>query len=87
MLAVNRLALFHPNVLKKELHTIVLALAYEVKNLRSTVARSAIFTLADLLQKMKGHIDPVSLEQKIKKCLFNFNFFFFRFFHSKRRWT
>ena len=69
MLAVNRLAVFHPNVLKKELHTVVLALAYEVKNLRSTVARSSIFTLADLLKKMKGHIDPV---RTVRKNCFGF---------------
>lgn len=61
MLAISRLATFHPNTLARELHTIVLALVYEVKNLRSTVARSAIFTLGDLFIKMKKQIEPVSL--------------------------
>lgn len=60
MLAISRLATFHPSVLAKELHTVILALVYEVKNLRSTVARSAIFTLGDLLVKMKKHVEPVS---------------------------
>lgn len=60
MLAVIRLATFHPNILQKELHNIVLALVDEVKNLRSSVSRSAIFTLGDLLIKMKKHIEPVS---------------------------
>lgn len=60
MLAISRLATFHPSVLARELHTVILALVYEVKNLRSTVARSAIFTLGDLLVKMKKHVEPVS---------------------------
>ena len=60
MLAISRLATFHPSILAKELHTVVLALVYEVKNLRSTVARSAIFTLGDLFVKMKKTIEPVS---------------------------
>ena len=59
MLAITRLSTFHPNILKRELHTVVLALAYEVKNLRSTVARSAIYTIGDLLTKMRGYVDLV----------------------------
>ena len=53
MLAITRLATYHPSILQRELHTIVQALVYEVKNLRSTVSRSAIYTLGDLLTKMK----------------------------------
>lgn len=59
MLAISRLATFHPHILSKELHTVVLALVYEVRNLRSSVARSAIYTLGDLLVKMKKQIEPV----------------------------
>lgn len=62
MLAISRLATFHPYILAKELHTVVLALVYEVRNLRSSVARSAIYTLGDLLVKMKKQIEPVSQE-------------------------
>ncbi|RWS29895.1 hypothetical protein B4U80_11286 [Leptotrombidium deliense] len=58
MLAITRLASFHPQVLQKELHIIVLALVYEVKNLRSSVSRSAIFTLGDLFKKMRKQIEP-----------------------------
>lgn len=60
MLAITRLATFHPNVLARDIHTIVGALVYEVKNLRSSVARSAIFTLGELFIKMKKHVEPVS---------------------------
>lgn len=59
MLAISRLAAFHPYILSRELHTVVLALVYEVRNLRSSVARSAIYTLGDLLVKMKKQIEPV----------------------------
>ena len=58
MLAITRLATYHPSILQRELHTIVQALVYEVKNLRSTVSRSAIYTLGDLLTKMKRSIEP-----------------------------
>lgn len=61
MLAITRLAKYHPRVLEKELHMVVLALVYEVKNLRTTVSRSAIFTLGDLLVKMRKPIEAVSL--------------------------
>jgi len=71
MLAISRLATFHPNTLGKELHTVILALVYEVKNLRSTVARSAIFTLGDLLVKMKKQVEPVSLDSKLTNPFVN----------------
>lgn len=60
MLAVTRLASFHPYVFQKDLHTVVVALVDEVKNLRSSVSRSAIFTLGDLFIKIKRFIEPVS---------------------------
>ena len=66
MLAISRLATFHPSVLAKDIHTAILALVYEVKNLRSTVARTAIFTLGDLLVKMKRHVEPVSVKLQLK---------------------
>lgn len=59
MLAITRLATYHPTVLTKDLHTIVLALVYEVKNLRSSVSRSAIFALGDLFVKLKKQIESV----------------------------
>ncbi|XP_074605138.1 TOG array regulator of axonemal microtubules protein 1 isoform X1 [Brevipalpus obovatus] len=57
MLAITRLASFHSPVLQRELHNVVVSLVDEVKNLRSSVSRSAIFTLGDLFLKMKRSIE------------------------------
>jgi hypothetical protein len=59
MLAITRLATFHSHSLLKDQHQMVLALVNEVKNLRSTVARSAIFTIGELFAKLKSQIEPV----------------------------
>ncbi|RWS17552.1 protein FAM179B-like protein, partial [Dinothrombium tinctorium] len=77
MLAITRLASFHPSVLQKELHIIILALVYEVKNLRSSVSRSAIFTLGDLFTKMKKQIEPdmdLICQALLHKCGENVSF-------------
>lgn len=77
MLAITRLATYHPNILQRELHTIVQALVYEVKNLRSTVSRSAIYTLGDLLTKMKRSIEPETdmiAQALLHKCSENTTF-------------
>ncbi|XP_015791082.1 TOG array regulator of axonemal microtubules protein 1-like isoform X2 [Tetranychus urticae] len=58
MLAVTRLASFHPSVLQKDFHSVIVSLVDEVKNLRSSVSRSAIFTLGDLFSKMKKSLEP-----------------------------
>ncbi|KPM05457.1 protein FAM179B-like protein [Sarcoptes scabiei] len=58
MLAVVRLATFHPHHLIKDQHQIALALASETRNLRSTVARSSIFTIGELFAKLKSQIEP-----------------------------
>lgn len=60
MLAITRLATYHPNILQKEMHIVTGALVYEVKNLRSTVARSAIFTIGELFVKMRKQAETVS---------------------------
>lgn len=59
MLAVTRLATYHPGILASEIHTVIGALIYEVKNLRSTVARSAIYTLGELFVRMRRFVEPV----------------------------
>ena len=58
MLAVVRLAQFHKEYLNKELHQLVQHLVKEVKNLRSTVARSAIFCLGELFRLLKVQVEP-----------------------------
>lgn len=63
MVAVERLATFHPSALLKDQHAIARALVHEVKNLRSTVARSAIFTIGELFAKLKYQIEPVSITE------------------------
>ncbi|OTF82741.1 protein FAM179B-like protein, partial [Euroglyphus maynei] len=57
MLAVVRLATFHPHHLIRDQHQISLALASETRNLRSTVARSAIFTIGELFTKLRSQIE------------------------------
>jgi hypothetical protein len=61
MLAIARLATFHPTILiKNQLHSMIRALVAEVKNLRSAVSRSAIFTIGELFAKLGPHLEPVS---------------------------
>lgn len=62
MLAVVRLATFHPHHLIRDQHQISIALASETRNLRSTVARSAIFTIGELFSKLRSQIESVSIE-------------------------
>lgn len=58
MLAVTRLATFHAHHLARDQHQIVTQLIHEVKNLRSTVARSAIFTLGELFARLRSQVEP-----------------------------
>lgn len=60
MLAVVRLATFHPHFLIRDQHQIALHLVAEVRNLRSTVSRSAIFTIGEIFSKLKSQLEPVS---------------------------
>ena len=60
MLAVVRLATFHPQYLIRDQHQIALYLISETRNLRSTVSRSAIFTIGELFQKVKSQLEPVT---------------------------
>ena len=58
MLAVVRLAQFHKEYLVKDQHNIVQQLVKEAKNLRSTVARSAIFCIGELFRLLKIQVEP-----------------------------
>lgn len=58
MLALIRLASYHQQLVLGHLHEIVSHTTNETRNLRSTVARSAIFTLGDLCAKLKRQVEP-----------------------------
>lgn len=60
LLALVRLATYHDQVIAGHLHEIVCKTVDETRNLRSTVARSAIFALGDYCVKLKRLIEPES---------------------------
>lgn len=77
MLALIRLAAFHQPVVLAHLHELVNRIAGETRNLRSTVARSAIFALGDLCAKLKRNIEseldtivPALLHKSIENTAF-----------------
>lgn len=53
MQMISRLANCHSDILKGQLHSINIALLSEVKNLRSSVSRTAILTIGELFSKLK----------------------------------
>lgn len=58
ILALIRLSAYHQPLVIAHLHEIVNRLAAETKNLRSTVARSAIFALGDFCFNLKRSVEP-----------------------------
>lgn len=58
LLALIRLASFHEQVVSGHLHEIVCKTAAETRNLRSTVARSAIFALGAYCTSLRRIIEP-----------------------------
>ncbi|XP_033734245.1 TOG array regulator of axonemal microtubules protein 1-like isoform X1 [Pecten maximus] len=54
---VRRLAKYHPEVINQQLHSVVIAMLNEVKNLRSQVSRSAIVCIADLYAYLRKGLD------------------------------
>ncbi|XP_064623563.1 TOG array regulator of axonemal microtubules protein 1-like isoform X2 [Lineus longissimus] len=54
---LRRLIMYHPEVLSNQLHTVILALIAEVKNLRSQVSRLAITTLGEMFLALKRNMD------------------------------
>lgn len=58
LLALIRLASHHPTLVASHMHEVVTRVAQETQNLRSTVARSAIFSLGDFCAKLKRQIEP-----------------------------
>ncbi|XP_070576353.1 TOG array regulator of axonemal microtubules protein 1-like [Ptychodera flava] len=65
---VRRLAVFHPDTLNSQLHTVIVAVLTEVKNLRSSVARAAISTLAEMFTQLRVSMDK-DLDQLCKGLL------------------
>lgn len=58
ILALIRLVTFHQPVFLAHLHEIIGKIVTETRNLRSTVARSAIFALGDFSAKLERSIEP-----------------------------
>ncbi|XP_069117055.1 TOG array regulator of axonemal microtubules protein 1-like isoform X2 [Argopecten irradians] len=54
---VRRLAKYHPEVINQQLHSVVIAMLNEVKNLRSQVSRSAIVCIGDLYSCLRKGMD------------------------------
>ena len=58
---IRQLCKFHANVFNPPvLHSVILAVVNEVKNLRSQVSRLAIVCFADMFQSLKKGMDAVS---------------------------
>ncbi|XP_076321756.1 uncharacterized protein LOC143231091 isoform X5 [Tachypleus tridentatus] len=53
----NRLAVYQPKLLQPELHSVVLVLLPEIRNLRSSVSRAAINTFGILFQKFPRRME------------------------------
>lgn len=58
LLALIRLAAHHQQLVVGHLHEVVVRIVQETRNLRSTVARSAIFALGDFCDKLKRSMEP-----------------------------
>ncbi|XP_071081416.1 TOG array regulator of axonemal microtubules protein 1-like isoform X3 [Haliotis cracherodii] len=54
---LRRLTIHHPETLSSQLHTVILAIIAEVKNLRSQVSRLAITCLAEMFSNLKRQMD------------------------------
>jgi hypothetical protein len=65
---IRRLSVYHEETVINNIHSIVLALLQEVKNLRSQVARFALLTFGDLFNNLKRFMD-VDLDIAVKTIL------------------
>jgi hypothetical protein len=65
---IRRLSFYHEDIVVNNIHSIVLALLQEVKNLRSQVARFALLTFGDLFNNLKRFMD-VDLDIAVKTIL------------------
>ena len=65
---LRRLSFFHEDISVNNIHTIVLALCAEVRNLRSQVSRFGLVTFGDLFTNLKKNMD-VDLDISVKTIL------------------
>ncbi|XP_077995867.1 TOG array regulator of axonemal microtubules protein 1-like [Glandiceps talaboti] len=65
---IKRLTVFHPDTLCLQLHTVVVAVLAEMKNLRSSVSRLAICVVAEMFNQLKFSMDK-DLDQLCKGLL------------------
>lgn len=56
---LTKLARQHPEALESQIHNVCVALARQIKNLRSQVARTACNTAAELFMSCKRGLDVV----------------------------
>jgi hypothetical protein len=68
MNTLRRLCIYHEDLVVNNIHSIVLALCQEVKNLRSQVSRFALITFGDLFVNLKKFMD-VDLDVAVKNIL------------------
>ncbi|XP_078314786.1 TOG array regulator of axonemal microtubules protein 1-like isoform X3 [Crassostrea virginica] len=54
---IRRLVMYHPDTVNAQLHTVILAMLNEVKNLRSQVSRLAIIALGEMFAQLKKSMD------------------------------
>lgn len=81
---LTRLARNHPEVLEPQIHTVCVALARNIKNLRSQVARTACRASSEMFATGKRGLDMVRKRYRFF-CLHLFRFFvpFSSFFSSR----
>ncbi len=65
---IRRLSAYHEDLTINNIHTIVLALVAEVRNLRSQVSRFGLVTFGDLFTNLKKNMD-VDLDISVKTIL------------------
>lgn len=65
---IRRLSAYHEDLTINNIHTIVLALVAEVRNLRSQVSRFGLITFGDLFSHLKKNMD-VDLDISVKTIL------------------
>ncbi|CAF0703596.1 unnamed protein product [Brachionus calyciflorus] len=65
---IRRLSVYHEDLTVNNIHSIVLALVQEVKNLRSQVSRFALITFGELFANLKKFMD-VDLDIAVKTIL------------------
>lgn len=69
LVSVRQLVMYNPDVVLGDLHAVVEAVLREVQNLRSIVARLAIMTIGDLVERLAKPIEGKELDRSIAALL------------------